>query len=46
MNEPIVVDVDPPEKTGGKPQPVVLELPDVPPRAQSNGWGDMSWSKR
>lgn len=45
-SEPLVIDPDePPKKSSRKGVPVVVVLDDVPPRAQSSGWGDMSWTK-
>lgn len=46
MNEPIVVDYDRPPGRILENQPVIAQLPDVPPRAVSNGWGDMRWATR
>lgn len=42
--EPLIVHHDP-EGPAWRPAPVVATI-EVPDRATSNGWGDMSWTKR
>lgn len=43
--ERLVVDHDPPEKGYGPEVDVALSL-EVPPRAQSNGWGEIPKGRR
>lgn len=38
VTEPVVVDID--------PEGPVVEQIEVPPKAVSHGWGDMSWLYR
>ena len=44
VSEPILVDIDPRKSRRVKAQPVIMRI-DVPPKATSKGWGDMSWLK-
>jgi hypothetical protein len=40
-DDTIVLDVDPDPEKPLKPRPVVARLDGVPPRAKSNGWGEI-----
>jgi hypothetical protein len=46
VTEPLVVDVDPrrPGSRQKKDHPVIVRI-EVPPKATSSGWGDMSWTR-
>ena len=45
VSEPLVIDIDPDPRKRHKSHPVIVRI-EVPPKATSSGWGDMSWLKR
>ncbi|MEZ0580397.1 hypothetical protein [Nocardioides sp. MH1] len=44
VREQIVIDRDPRRRNSLKDDPVVATI-EVPPKATSSGWGDMSWTR-
>lgn len=45
VTEKLVVDHDPPAKGYGREDPVEMTI-EVPPKAQSNGWGEIPKGRR